>query len=272
MTDEKATPPEVANQSFDLLTSILWADADDALRLAAEKPTGFNKRAAFRAVFASIEGTTSALKHQVMALWPGRRRLYTDAEAAVLREENFDLDRSGTAKARPKVLPPDLNFRFAMAMYMRELPVVLSLDTSSDGWRAFQESLRIRNRVTHPRLPEHIEVASADIAQLERAHNWVRSTVARNMATALLEWRQRDYRTWDVRLPDAARSWLDTLNDGLLAEGNCQPIELPGGEMREHASRLNMLATAGLIRRDGSAVLLTQVGKDYTKWRRHGRQ
>ena len=243
----------------------LSSDAERAIEQTSSDPSQFNKRAAFRAVFAAVEGTTRALKHQVTLRFMGEGELYSDAEKTLLLEDDYFLDERGEAKTRQAILPPKSNFIFALKMFMREMPAPLELDLTARGWQAFVESLKVRHRVTHPTKPSDIEVSDKEFEQLCRAQKWIRETTIRNIVKALLEYRHKDYRRMEENLPEPFLKWLYSLTDGALSKEPTAGIDI---------SALNSNLIAPKIRKvflleNDLEIELTPFGKDFCQWRRN---
>jgi hypothetical protein len=174
-----------ASVRFEKLLPVLLKDAKDALQRASDDPSQAQRRAAVRAVFTMIEGDTFLLKDQILARSFPNLMHFSPGELAMLREEQYALDRKGNVVSQPKYSPTDTNFLFTMQMYMRGI-APLDLDTSSSGWSAFQESLQLRNLVTHPKNPEDFNITDQQYLRLKEACDWVVKTVNRNIAIAVL--------------------------------------------------------------------------------------
>jgi len=148
-----------------------WAQATEALN------GGFNsqvvRRTLARAVFAAAEGAISVLKNECLRKAKVLPTIYTDAELAVLKEEQYGVREDGTAHTRPLSVPTLANLRFAVAMVVRHPPGLrFSLDTGGGEWRALRDALQIRHRVTHPRTIEDSTIADDDLGALIAGGFW----------------------------------------------------------------------------------------------------
>lgn len=129
-------------------------------------------RAYIRAVFASIEGTTFALKQLALRQAEHGRGGFTSAELAMLREETFDLNEKGAAYAQQKFLKLPSNLTFAFDVCSRPFGFRYEIDRSNQEWNKFQEAIKVRNRLTHPKTVEDLRVSAADILCVAETANW----------------------------------------------------------------------------------------------------
>lgn len=258
--DELDFSPEekAASERFNQLFSELCHDADEALKIAKDTGNALSRRAAFRTVFAAIEGITYLLKDQVLVLFPYRRKYYTDAEVALLREETYQLDMNGKAVIRPRFLPMEENFKFALEMYIRGTPVPLEMNLNSDGWAAFKASLKIRHRVTHPRIPEDMKVSESDLSQLELAYRWVHATISKNTARALLGTWDKECRLLQELVPHHMIEKLEVMPEKLDSVLNLDEIQF--------------LIERKLLKKSNGTLVLTSSANRFIKWTREKKE
>lgn len=173
----------------DRLWPMLSADAEQALSIAGEHATPFNMRSAVRAVFAYIDGSIFIIKHIVTVVADGVfPEAISNADRALLREETYSLNSKGEAYAQRKQLRLEDNLPFALSMLMRIAKKPFTLDRADRGWEAFLASIRLRNRLTHPRQATELEVSSQEFADLRCAYKWVSAQITRGLSHALLTW------------------------------------------------------------------------------------
>ena len=48
-----------------------------------------------------------------------------------------------------------------------------------DGWRAFRDAVKIRDRITHPKLDTNVDVSDEDLELLDKARSWWNETIDR---------------------------------------------------------------------------------------------
>jgi hypothetical protein len=245
------------HREYSPLWSELEADADRAL---AEAQSGgqFHRRAAFRAVFASLDGIISSLKASLLADLSLSRHHYSDAEIALLREESYGLNSRCEPTARPRFLALDENIRFTVSMLVRASGVPVELELDSGGWRAFKRALAVRHRVTHPRTGSELLITDDALADVAEAYGWVRSALNRNMARALLAIRADIYEAHDALLSEGVKAMLDSMDPELDVA-----LTIPNGG---HA--FEDLRAAHFIENRDDGIVLSLRGRDYIRWRR----
>lgn len=129
------------------------------------------RRSVIRSAFATVEGTVNMIKQVILSdlhLNPG---LHSEAEVAMLREESYLIDDQGNARNQPKFIPTDANLRFAIKMLCRGTNDGL-LDLSSEGWQAFRSSLKLRNRLLHPKQIIDLNVSDNEVFEFLKAMRW----------------------------------------------------------------------------------------------------
>ena len=148
---------------------------------SAEEPadtSGAGRRALVRSVFAAIEGTITRLKDSTLDLAPMKLGLFTSGELALLREEDYELTQEGTVHiltARLGLLP---NLRFTLAMLQRAASSKAPIDYGGQGWQQLRTSVKVRDRLMHPKKPGDLEVTGDEIKALKGAWEWFRKHVS----------------------------------------------------------------------------------------------
>jgi len=115
-----------------------------------------------RALFAAIEGWIYHKMSYALQIARKKPDLFTAGEIALLLGEAYSLDTKGNVISYPKYSALAQSFLFAMRMSTKGYEPIL-VDTSSKGWMAFNESIRIRNRLTHPKSLEDFTVSDSDL-------------------------------------------------------------------------------------------------------------
>jgi hypothetical protein len=147
----------------------LHRDFNQAFENLQEEDTPYNRRAYVRTAFASVEGITFSLKQE--ALRHKERGHFSQAETALLLEESYTLDK-GKATVQGKFLRLEDNFPFAVEMWSRAMksPFVLKKEKE---WEAFKNAIWVRNRIAHPKRPEHLEISDHELEEVGTAYGWV---------------------------------------------------------------------------------------------------
>jgi hypothetical protein len=162
---------EVVDADEDATGEFLVAIFDD-VRKAERDLKGddapFRRRAYVRATFSSVEGFIFIMKK--MAL--GKPNLFSQNELAILREEPLVAGPANGVRVRPRFLPIGDNLRFAFGAFMRSHGSTAVLPTD-EGWNDFTRAIGIRNRVTHPKSNEDLQIGDEDIEIVRRAAHWL---------------------------------------------------------------------------------------------------
>jgi hypothetical protein len=205
----------------------------------------------------------------VLALFPNGRHHYSDAEATLLREETYVLSGKGDALVQRRFLKVEDNLRFAWNMYFRGLPIEPELDFGNSGWTAFKNCLGIRHRVTHPKSPEDMEISDTEFKELQEAYMWVHATTWRNVARALLAFRQQDYARLNKVLPSPVLQWLDGRGVIDKRSRTLSPLDLSELSADEGTRKvpLELLESHELICSSDDGIAFTQSCADYVTWR-----
>ena len=132
----------------------------------------FSRRSYVRTTFAFIEGFTAVLKSGALAEFQAGRATLALAEVALLLEESYSAADDGKALVRGSYLPLAANVRFAFDMFARTHGATETPDFSSDGWRALKDSVRIRNRVTHPKVTGDLHISDDEVKTIDRGWEW----------------------------------------------------------------------------------------------------
>lgn len=157
-------------QANDTLIEMLRKDVVVAFREAIAEPSNqLRKRTAVRTLFAAIEGIISAMKQTALTLLePDLSR----TEHAVLAEESYQLKDNGSLRISPQYIRLPANLRFSFEMYSRALGADYDLDVGDTQWRDFLKAIEIRNRLTHPKSPDDLEVSMSDIQCVSEPGKW----------------------------------------------------------------------------------------------------
>jgi len=143
----------------------------------------FWARAMVRTLFAYVEGSTFEMHRSLQqANDRGVIRLSL-SEQAILAELTFDLDQAGRPKSRPKFLQIDRNIRFVFALYARAAHSAYQLDVSGEGWQSFLSTIQVRNRITHPRDPNALDLTIQEIQAAVHTSMWYSGEVRALMRT-----------------------------------------------------------------------------------------
>lgn len=86
----------------------------------------------------------------------------TAAEIALLREERYAVGSDGGAETEQLNLGFKQNVRFAVVM-LRRLNSESSIKFEDKGWQSLMSSLKVRDRLMHPKSISDLEVSEDDV-------------------------------------------------------------------------------------------------------------
>jgi hypothetical protein len=128
------------------------------------------RRAYIRSLFAFIEGSIWILK-QIIVNVVAKTEEVPPAELALLSDISFELKSNGEVKESTKYLrlPDNIKFTFkTLDKYYKNG----NLDINEKDWSNFQVCLKVRNRITHPKKIEDLEVSSSEIICCDKTYSW----------------------------------------------------------------------------------------------------
>lgn len=123
----------------------------------------FYARQLIRAIFALIEGVTFSIKVNAAELCIQNKRDISDAERFFATDTDYVLTDKGQVIERPAHIRLSDNICFAFALQEKALDLSDHFDTSAEWWSCFKSSVKVRDRLTHPKFPEDIDVSSQEI-------------------------------------------------------------------------------------------------------------
>lgn len=182
MAGEIEDPDMVLRRTF---VQSLFGDVRLAERAIVENDSQFHRRNLVRTLFSVVDGMSSMLKEDAIALAVKRKHQFSPAELAILREETYSLDKDGKATTKSGFASTEANVRFAIQTYIRLHEPEFSVDVGGEGWAAFKAALQIRHRLTHPTLAKSLEVTDAELETVKLASEWFEDQAVGEQAKSL---------------------------------------------------------------------------------------
>jgi hypothetical protein len=127
------------------------------------------RRIYVRLFISFVESVVASIKADMLADPP---RPLSLSEQALLTESAVDVSDTGDIRDRPLLLQIGKNVRFAFKFYAANHNLAFTVDFGGEGWRAFVETVRVRNRITHPKRLEEMSISDDELAVIDRAHDW----------------------------------------------------------------------------------------------------
>ena len=139
----------------------------------------FHARQLIRAVFAYIEAVTFSVKawsawrcmEEGIDITPQERYFATDTE--------YEVDDRGEVVEAVAKISLARNIRFAVALNRRAHGVSEPFDASVEWWSCLKEAIRVRDRLTHPKMPQDLDVSGDDIVKVLKARDGFQAEVLR---------------------------------------------------------------------------------------------
>jgi hypothetical protein len=157
----KALGDDVDRCHADLLRSIDAGQVDPDGSVTADYE--YHARQLIRAILAYVEGVTFSVKVRAVAQCLESGIGVSDHERYLAAEIDADVDDKGNVVERPAKLRLASNIRFAFQLLERATQGAFKFDASSPWWAALRNTIKVRDRLTHPRLPQDIDVSGGEI-------------------------------------------------------------------------------------------------------------
>lgn len=174
MNDENSTESLILTLAEDvrrchkaLLDEIDAGEVDDKGNVSIDD---FHARQLIRALFAYIEGIIFSVKITAATKCLDDDVEISPPERYIAGEVGYDLNDKGEIVERPARLRLMANIKFAFSLLERAHCLSPQFDASAEWWSCLQASIRVRDRLTHPRMPRDLHVSGEEIVRAIRAH------------------------------------------------------------------------------------------------------
>lgn len=130
----------------------------------------YNARQLIRAIFAFVEAVTFSIKVQAAVYCLNHNRDISNAERFFAADVEHVLTDRGEVVERPARIRLADNVRFAFALQEKALGLTKTFDPPTEWWSCLKSSIKVRDRLTHPKLPEDIDVSGTEIVAALKAY------------------------------------------------------------------------------------------------------
>jgi hypothetical protein len=145
---------------------LLHQDTDKAWdEQMGDGDTPYKRRTFVRTIFGEVEGVIHAIKQSCLH---SPLSCYSSAELAMLKEETYSVNDKGQASVGQAKIRFEANFHFALEMLVRGTSLPAKIDKGGEGWQAFKEALRVRDRLMHPKKIADLDVSDQELLQAGR--------------------------------------------------------------------------------------------------------
>jgi hypothetical protein len=162
------------------LIGILYDDTKAAMEECSKEPNNqFKRRNLVRTLFAHIECELSLMR-QTALLWHRLEAIeLTKDELQKLGDEITIAGDDSLISEKPKRLRLTDNIKFTFALFGKTPgKSTVYIDTNSTGWDSFTKSIKIRDRLMHPKVEEDLILRDEDVVQVMLSWDWFKYTSA----------------------------------------------------------------------------------------------
>jgi hypothetical protein len=128
-----------------------------------------DRRVMVRSSFAFIEATIYALKN-IVAKSP--RATLNHKDVMMTSEVTYDLSESGDIQERPAKIRLAPNVKYAFKLFKRQFGISYDLDVGGEPWQFFLNSIKVRDRITHPKQLADLSVSDDELVKVFIVTDW----------------------------------------------------------------------------------------------------
>lgn len=175
LMEQERTTQEVMQtlgEDYDLCHKALVKCIDDGEKVADGNVVAdyeFFARQLIRAAFAYIEAVTFSVKAHSAGQCMERGFDISPEERYFATDVEFELNEKGEVVERNARISLARNVRFACMLNERVWLVPKKFDPSVEWWSCFKMAIRIRDRLTHPKLPGDLDVTGDELLTVIKA-------------------------------------------------------------------------------------------------------
>jgi len=166
----------------DLIQSIGIKDPVSGYRINLNQVSRTKARMLIRSMFATIEGIVYCMKQVACEANMATGPLTLD-ELLVCKEIAIGLKSSGEVDVSSMRLKFESNLKFAFAACAKALHQSFELDTNCRGWNRLVQSVKVRNRLAHPKRSSDLELTDDELGHAIEAYQWFDQQVGELLVT-----------------------------------------------------------------------------------------
>ncbi|MGA2220501.1 MAG: hypothetical protein ABSH21_01775 [Verrucomicrobiia bacterium] len=129
----------------------------------------YHARQLIRSILAYVEGVTFSVKVSAVARCLDSGIEVSDHERYLAVEIDGQLNDKGEVIERPAKLRLAENVRFAFRLLEKATQGAFRFDPSVEWWASLRGTIAVRDRLTHPRYPQDIDVSGEEIVNALKA-------------------------------------------------------------------------------------------------------
>lgn len=175
---QQAMMAELEHLEYLKLLDILITDVECSIEKFNQDDNQFTRRSFIRNVFSFIEGNINMLKQEILVKLKHSRIIKLEPEEIlVLKEESPQVEKNGKIKATTKYVDLLTNIRVTFRYYTKIFDFKYDLDVSKQYWQIFQSSLKVRNRITHPKVESDMDISNQELVETYISYFWFKQCV-----------------------------------------------------------------------------------------------
>jgi hypothetical protein len=161
-----------AYQQLIATATILHDDLAFSAELLNRDGDQFWRRALIRAFFAQVEGMTNCLRRIAFDCRFQPNVNFSLSEEVILSQESYELDDKGEVKTKQVKTPLLSYIKFCFKAYARAHLAEYELNVGDSRWDDFRRSVKIRDRLMHPKSSTDLKVSDEEMEMVHRAYSW----------------------------------------------------------------------------------------------------
>jgi hypothetical protein len=176
----------MAYEEFNAAIKILHDDVEFCARELNKNDLPVWRRALVRALFAMVEGVIYRMQQIALNASHQPRVALSPGELQVLTESSFELDGNGKVVERQIRTSLKGSIRFAFRAFARVHVAEYELDvTREDEWSAFLKSIKVRDRLMHPKTVANLTVSDDEMTSIQGTLDWFMKTLKKVQEVSL---------------------------------------------------------------------------------------
>ena len=178
--------------NIDELSVALHDDFVKAGDAVYNDPCQYNNRVFFMVSFSMIEAMINSLKQAALyihenysmkiydykadiiypKLWDTFETRITNEEVLILKEETPNVKKNGEVSTRPSFLPTEISLKLSFHLFSKVINLDYRLNYSDSSYIKLRKSIKVRNRIVHPKDASSLEITDRETADLSIGFNW----------------------------------------------------------------------------------------------------
>src|SRR5690606_33636836 len=95
----------------------------------------------------------------------------TPQERYFAADTEYEINEKGNVVESIARISLSKNIRFAITLNRRAHDIDESFDASVEWWSCMKAAIKVRDRLTHPKFPDDLDISGAEIVQVMKAKN-----------------------------------------------------------------------------------------------------